>query len=541
MNSGFLILSVLGALGVGHAGLRKSIESAYPPDPDRTTPAYSLRDDVDFIPAAPFVLFGHHWMSIAGTSAITASIVGLAWGWLPAILWMVFGVLFVGAPNDFYTLMVSVRNEGATMTEIITRYISRLAANLYSNALCFGGILIMAIFISVVAKALTATPSAVIPTIVLTLAAVLQGYLVRRKVSVVNATIICAILCIVSIRLGLAFPIHFTEQGWAIVLIGYTILASVLPVDILLQPRDYLNALLLIVCLVLGLLGLLVGRPAIQYPAFIVFQSVRGPLWPMLFATISCGAASGWHAMINAGTTSRQLSNEKYAYTIAYGGMQMETVMALLSSTLVITTFTFADYSSFTMDPGGTFASGLGKAIMQLGLPEAFGTTLGVLALSALTLTTMDSYARNSRLMIQEVGEGTVFSNIFLSTFIVILIGTVLLFAIPFMRLWTGMVLIALVGLVGPLIVICVERAARNESWYGPFIRHVVAPLCFIYPTAYAGLIYMLYTSFKSKDVITAILTVYLIIAATVLLVQGYRRVKTDRLEAEAKKTEMPL
>ncbi len=245
------------------------------------------------------------------------------------------------------------------------------------------------------------------------------------------------------------------------------------------------------------------------------------------FALNKSGAASGWHAMVNAGTTSRQLSNEKHAYPIAYGGMQMETIMALLSSTLVVTMFTFADYKELTLNPGGTFANALGNAITHLGLPATFGSTLGALALSALTLTTMDSYARNSRYMVQEIGKNTIFSNKIVSTATVIVAGSVLLFWVPFMQLWTGMVLIALVGLVGPLVVIWTERSSRKIPWDGPFIRHVILSLAFIYPTAYCALLYMLYNSFKSKNIIVSLMTLYLIVAASVFLIEAYKKVKS--------------
>ena len=304
-----------------------------------------------------------------------------------------------------------------------------------SALMAFGGILVYAIFLSVVAGTLESIPTSVIPTVALIHIAMLYVVMTRKGVSVPVASLGGFVLTIACIFIGLKIPIHATKTFWIWAFAIYTFFASYLPVWLLLQPRDYLSTLQLLGGLAVGFVGFLAARPAIQFPAFIGWNAASGPLWPILFATISCGAASGWHNLVTTGTTSKQLRHEKDGFPIAYAGMQGETVVGLLTSAMIIALIGIEGYPAALANPGGTFSTALGKAMSFIGIPEMVGVTFGALSLSALTLTTMDSYARASRYVIQELAAGTVLEKTLPSSILVTVSGLVLRFSVPYMDL----------------------------------------------------------------------------------------------------------
>jgi carbon starvation protein len=478
-----------GTLFAGYKALKPSVESILKPD-DRPTAAVLYNDGSDFVPTDRPVLFGHHWMSIAGTSPIVASIVGLAWGWLPAFLWMVLGVIFIGGVHDFFVTIISTRNKGLSMGELLHKKIGPYSGKMSSIMLAFGGILVFAIFLSVIAGTLEATPTAVFPTVALIGIAVICGVLLKKGQSLLTVSVVGFGLTVVAVLIGLSFPIAMPKIFWVWFFAAYTLAAIYLPVWVLLQPRDYVNSFVLIVGLALGIVGILIARPAIQFPAFVGFvDAANRPLWPMLFATISCGAASGWHSLIAAGTTSKQLKTEKDGFFIAFFGMQSETIMALLSSALIITTVAYADFGAIASNAGAAFSAGLGTAVSYIGFPMVVGATIGALALSALTLTTLDSFARTGRYVVQELGKGTPLEKPLPSALFITVGGLILYFAVPFMALWSGLVLAGLIALIFPLVIIYAERVRTGQPLDKAHIVHVILPLIFVYATSYAALV----------------------------------------------------
>jgi carbon starvation protein len=371
---------------------------------------------------------------------IIASIVGLLWGWGPALLWMVFGVLLIGGVHDYFALMISVRREGKSMRDVISERLGKLSEVFASIVLAFGDILVYAIFLSVIATTQEQNPTAAIPTLALIPIAILCGVLFKKGMPVATATIIGLALTLIFIVLGIKYPLQmvslhffgkeiilFSESFWIYLFVIYTFFAVYTPVWLLLQSRDYLNSAVLLIGLLLGIVGLLLGRPQIQMPFFHGFTtSLLGPLWPMLFATIFCGTASGWHSLIAAGTTSKQLSKESHGFRIAYGGMIGEMVMAVLSACLIITGFTYKEFLATGLKSssiGVLFSQALGQAMSHLGIPLIIGSTLGALALAALTLTTLDSFARTSRYVIQELGQKSLLCKPLVSSLFVTVAG----------------------------------------------------------------------------------------------------------------------
>jgi carbon starvation protein len=506
-----------GTLFAGYKFLRPSIESIIKPD-DRKTAAVLYNDGADFVPTDRTVLFGHHWMSIAGTSPIVASIVGLAWGWLPAFLWMVLGVCFLGGVHDYFSAMISSRNKGLSMGDLLEKKIGKSSGKMSSVLLAFGGILVFAIFLSVIAGTLASTPTAVIPTLALIPIAMVCGVLLKKGQSLAVVSIVGFGLTVVSVLIGLSMPVVVARGTWIWFFAAYTLAAIYLPVWILLQPRDYVNSFVLIVGMVLGILGLLVARPAVQFPAFVGFMDAANrPLWPMLFATISCGAASGWHNLIAAGTTSKQLKTEKDGFFVVYFGMQSETIMALLSSALIITSISYANFGSVTANAGGAFSAALGVAISHLGFDPMVGATIGALSLSALTLTTLDSFARTGRYVVQEIAKGTALEKPLPSALFVTAAGLLLYFQVPFMALWSGLVLAGLIALVFPLVILYTERVRTGQPLDGAHILHVVLPLIFVYLTSYAALLFQLNVFVKASNWIATSMVIFLMVMGFVI------------------------
>ncbi len=497
MNALHLLVTGYAALAAGYGGLGRSIRSVVRPDAQRPTPAQTQRDGVDFVPTRPSVLFGHHYMSIAGTSPIIASIVGLIWGWVPAALWMVGGVILLGGVHDYYALMTSTRHGASSMGQVVRQRLGRASGTMASLVLALGGILVYAIFLYVIVSTLESTPTAALPTLALIPIAIGCGLALRKGVSLATVTIVGVALIALFGYVGVVhLPIALGKWWWVAIFVSYTFAAIYTPVWLLLQPRDYLNTSVLVVGLALGLAGLVVGRPEIQMPAFVSFSTERGPLWPMLFVTISCGAASGWHSLIAAGTTSKQLSNEKQAFPIAYGGMQGETVLALLSMTMIAAAYGYDGFLGQvyggSAKVGPAFAAALGHAMGHLGIPHTVGATIGALALSALTLTTLDSFARTGRYVVQELGGSTPLRHPLVASAVVTIGGFLLYWKVPFMDLWNGLVLGGLLLLLLPFCVLLVMRREEGRRPDLSFGLHVILPLLFLVPTTTAGLLYLL-------------------------------------------------
>ncbi|MFA8341978.1 MAG: carbon starvation protein A [Rhodothermaceae bacterium] len=530
MNIVPLFLVGYATLLFGYKFLKKSVTSNFHPDDNNQTPAVELNDNKDFVPTRKGVLFGHHFMSIAGTSPIIASIVGLIWGWGPALLWMIFGVLLIGGVHDYYSLMLSVRHKGKSMGEVAKEEIGPWSGKMVSIVLAFGGILVYAIFLSIIASTLEKMPTAVLPTLALIPIAMLCGVMLKKGVSLLITTIVGISLTVVCVWYGISTPIEASKDFWSLFFLGYTFIAIYVPVWILLQPRDYLNFSILSIGLVIGFIGLIIGAPTIKMPFFHdFFSEIRGPLWPMLFVTISCGAASGWHALINSGTTSKQIKKESHAFPIAYGGMIGETVMAVLSASFVISAFSYADFSSKELTSGvisQLFSEGLGNAMAHLGIPVIVGVTAGALALSALTLTTLDSFARTSRYVVQELGHKTFLKGNFASSIFVAVVGFFLYYQVPFIELWNGLVLGGLMLLIIPFTILFVShKGEKNFSYY----IHIIFPLLFLIPTTVAGLVYLGYKYVMESKFISLGLIIFLAILLIVMIKEVVKKYNNNK------------
>ncbi len=400
-------------------------------DDSKTTPAHELEDGMDYVPAKAPVLMGHHFSSIAGAGPINGPIQAAVFGWVPVVLWVLIGGIFFGAVHDYGALFASIRHKGQSLGEVVAVNIGERAKKLFLVFSYLTLVLVVAAFASIVAgtfeakytdagavdMAASATNASVaMISILFILMAIVFGLLVYRRGAPLSvATVAGVVGIIICLVIGLNFhPIYLSNATWMWIIAVYILIASVAPVWILLQPRDYLSSFLLYGMMVIAAVGVigagLTGADAAHndMPAFTgwvdtISATSLGTMFPALFVTIACGAISGFHSLVGSGTTAKQLDHERDAKPIAYGGMLIECALALIS--LCAVGYVWADYVAGTRTPTVVFASGLSgmvSSIPGLGATKDVIYTLLVLTVSAFCLTSLDTATRLARYMFQE-------------------------------------------------------------------------------------------------------------------------------------------
>ncbi|WP_240512009.1 carbon starvation CstA family protein [Paludifilum halophilum] len=417
----------LGALGLFYLGYRfysKFLaEKVFRLDPDFQTPAHQFRDGVDYLPTNKFVLWGHHFSSVAGAAPIVGPAIAVIWGWGPALLWVVLGTLFFAGIHDFGTLWASVRNKGKSVGVITNRVIGSRAKGLFLLIIFFLLLLVNAVFAVVIANLFTQFPASVLPYWLQIPLAMTIGYLVyKRGFPLFWPSIVGLLLLFAFIFLGASAPVNLPETiagmpmtgWWVIVMLLYGAIASRLPVWLLLQPRDYINSHMLFLGLGVLYLGLFITQPEFNAP-FLNDQVPEGtpPLVPLLFVTIACGAISGFHGLVSSGTSSKQLDKETDARFVGYFGAMGEGLLALIA--IMATAAGFAGINQWqehygaweTASSGGTaaFVTGAGQLISGLGISSAIGTTFISIMIVAFAATTLDTSMRLQRFILSEIGE----------------------------------------------------------------------------------------------------------------------------------------
>ena len=393
-------------------------------DDTRKTPAVTMNDGVDYCPARTPVLFGHHFSSIAGAGPIVGPIIaGILFGWLPALVWILVGAVFIGGVHDLGALISSVRHKARSVAEVARDTISPAANRLFLIFIWLTLTLVLACFIDLTAKTFLTKKteldggSVVTSSSIYILLALAFGVAVYRfRIRLARASLVFVPLVFVGIYVGLEAPMPElsiaalgldASQTYVVILVLYCFVASLAPVWILLQPRDYLSSFLLITCLVGGGVGVLLGTPQVEYPAFLGFYSdQQGPMYPFLFILIACGACSGFHCVVASGTTSKQIAREGDALKVGYGAMLMEGVLAVLALATIMVLA--RDSSDLNHSPTVVFAGGLGRFTQVLGVPLPLGIAFGLLAISTFLLPPLDTCTRLARFILEElVGSRT--------------------------------------------------------------------------------------------------------------------------------------
>ncbi len=388
-------------------------------DPTRKTPAHTMTDGVDYVPCRKSILFGHHYASIAGLAPMLGPAIAVIWGWLPGMLWVVFGTLFIGAVHDFGALVVSMRNRGMSIGKVAEDLIGARAKAIFLLIILFLICIVMGVFIRTVAGLFTAAyyPESVFPTFFLIFVAMAVGWLVyRRNGNLSRLTAIGFVLMIASIWAGLAMARpDLSANIWVFLLLAYAFAASVLPVWLLLQPRDYLNSLLLYLGLGLAYVGFFVLAPAFAAPAVNAHPLDAPPLFPFVFIVIACGAVSGFHGLVSSGTTSKQIDKETDAVPIGYGGMIGESLLGLMAVLACTAGFStpegwqqhYASWTSADTLAGKmkAFIDGAATFVASLGVPMEVAQALIALVAVSFALTSLDSGTRLLRYNIEEIAS----------------------------------------------------------------------------------------------------------------------------------------
>jgi len=437
MNSLVVVFISAGLFFWGYKFFAERLKRLWSVDQKRSTPAFSKFDSLDYIPAKNWlVLFGHHFSSIAGAGPIIGPVIAvMLWGWLPALLWVVFGTIFIGGVHDFGALATSVREGGSSVAEISKHVISRRAKILFSLFIWLTLILVIAVFAYLCADTFVKEPKIVLPSLGLVPVAMLVGYfLYHLRVNSILATLFGLVALTTLIFLGNILPIKANLLIWLAVLFVYSYFASVLPVNILLQPRDYLSSFLLFFGVGAGYAGLVLSRPNIEMPYYNKWSTNTGYLWPALFVTVACGAVSGFHALIASGTTSKQLASERHIKRIGYGAMVAEGLVAVLAIISVAILFNRqTGFSGILKNDTPIRVFGRGYGLITRGLLGGHGSFIAITMLNAFILTTLDTATRISRYLTEELFK---VKSRYLSTFIIILLSFALTISGKWNSVW---------------------------------------------------------------------------------------------------------
>lgn len=577
MNAVVILLVGCAVLVCGYIFYGSWLAKQWGVDNSKVTPSHTEEDGVDYVPAKAPVLFGHHFSSIAGAGPINGPIQAAVFGWVPVMLWILIGGIFFGAVHDFGSLFASIRNKGQSIGEVIADSIGMRAKRLF---LIFGYltlILVVAAFASIVANTFCATyvdgvvdkaassanaTTAMISIMFIAMAVVFGFFVYRKNAPLWISTIIGVIAIIACMVIGLNWhPIYLSTNTWMIIIGIYILIASVTPVWILLQPRDYLSSFLLYFMMIVAIVGIIGAHPTISMPAFTGFVDTIKPtgnslgyLFPALFVTIACGAISGFHSLVGSGTTAKQLDREADAKPIAYGGMLVECALALIS--LCAVGYIWEAYSAGeTVAPTAVFATGIAKmvnVIPGLNSQSVYNVVYAmlILAVSAFCLTSLDTATRLARYMFQEFwlekgqtykeakGWKATLANPFVATLITVVLGIALGVA-GYSKIWAlfgaanqllaALALLAVAAWLG-------KEGKNNKMFLFPMAFMLVVTITSLCFTFQANLSAVLNGTGDAFSVVRAVLCALLVVLSIVLAVEGIQTLSKQMKEKKAAK-----
>jgi carbon starvation protein len=558
-----LILSAVG-IAVGYGLYARIIDkNIVQPNPDKKTPATMYMDGVDFTPAKGSVLFGYQFKSIAALGPITGPIVAVQWGWLPALLWILLGVFFIGWVQDYGTMIMGVRREGDTMGALSYKLISPRARNILMIFIYFYLLLIMGAFGNLVGKNLMANPVVPFGMIAVVLMGMLAGQMTYKwKQDIILTSIVTVVLTFVGIWIStLPFMTNLFSGIYGLpdspkILLGNTqaqvigtllvvifcYLGAVLPIWSFAQPVNYISFWIVSLGMLGGVIGLLIWRPGMgDFPAFTQFTIPAGPLWPMLFVTIACGAISGWHSLVSSSGTARQLEKETDALPVGGGAMFMEAgfaVMAFLTATVA-----FGGLSGYQETLGasaalGVFANGLANFLDYIAIPHGFGVAYGSVFLTIMALTIMQLVVRFMRVASAElVGDAVpVMKNIHVGSIVALLLTLLFVWVIPWLTIWLafGASNQLMAGLALLLVSLWLMSEGRRHNWaLYPAIFMIITTLAALLWVAYTNLLVSLPTATSAQAALAAILVgvicLVLVVAAVILIADGWQAIQKAR------------
>ena len=425
MNGLVIVLIGIVALSAGYIFYGRWLANKWGLDPKAKTPAFTHEDGEDYVPSSKFTVFSHQFSSIAGAGPVTGPILACVFGWVPVLLWLIIGGLFFGAVQDFGALYASVKNEGKSMGMIIEKYIGKTGRKLFMLFCWLFTLLVIAAFTDMVAGTFVgfkadattgettkvyADAAAATISMLFIGVAIIFGLVQKpvekagRKMHEWVKAIVAIGLLVVMFVIGMNLPIYATKTQWIIVVMAYLFFASVLPMWLLMQPRDYMTTFMLLGMIGGAVIGVVVAHPAMKLNAFNGFNVGGSSLFPTLFVTIACGAVSGFHSLVSSGTSSKTISNEKDMPMVGYGAMVVESLLGIVA--LVVVGAVAVNGTKPAGTPFSIFSTGVAGFIEKLGVPVEVATVFMTMCVSALALTSLDSVARIGRMSFQELFYG---------------------------------------------------------------------------------------------------------------------------------------
>lgn len=524
MNSLVLILISIVIFFIAYVTYGAWLAKQWGIDDSRKTPAHTKGDGVDYVPAKAPVLLGHHFASIAGAGPISGPIAAAIFGWLPVLLWIIVGSIFFGGVHDFGSLLASIRHDGKSIGEVIEINMGKRGKKLFAIFAWLTLLLVVAAFTNIVANTFVSVPQAATASLLFIVLAIVFGFAVYRKgVSLGIGSVIGVTLLFICIALGNMFPLSLSFNTWVTFLLAYIFIASVTPVWILLQPRDYLNSFLLYAMIAGAVLGLFITRPAIQLEAVTGFNVGGQWLFPMLFVTVACGAISGFHSLVGSGTSSKQIDKESDAKLIGFGSMLIEGVLATVA--IITAAYVTGEKLGELLGAGGpvnVFSDGIGTFMTSFGIPFTVGKSFVALAVSAFALTSLDTATRLGRFIFQEYfneqnsEKQHPLSNMYVATGITVVLGGWLAVT-EYSKIWPifGSANQLLSALALMAVAVWLKKSGKNYSMF-------VIPMVFMFAVTLFALGFLIKANLAVGNIILVVFPVLLFVLALVLAYQGY-------------------
>jgi carbon starvation protein len=524
-------------------------------DPKKATPAKMYMDGVEFMPTSKNILFGYQFKSIAGAAPVIGPIVAIQWGWLPAMLWLLLGALFIGWVHDYTSAMVPMRKEGASFGGLSYKLISPKARIILLSFIYFFLLLVAGAFGAIVVDAAIGQKSSPMAWVLLTIGGILAGQMIYRwKKDIILTTVVCVVIALIGVWLGTVAPsdsilgagIANSKFVWAILALVFCYFAAVLPIWRFALPINYVASYIVFLGLIFGIIGVFILHPNFTLPAYTQFQIGIGYLWPIMFVTIACGAISGWHSIVSSSGTARQLESEMDARPVGGGVMFVEMMLGLFA--LIIAGTIYASSSEYATaiakGPIGVFAAGVSKFLGAVGMPAAIGRSYGSVMLIILAVTILQLVIRFMRVATSELlsDVSPIFKNAHVGTIIAEILVLILILTGWWQYLWIlfggANQLMASMALM--LVTAYLMSEGKPYGW-------TFYPMIFMFITTVAALLYTSYSLFAKVftgkatggalvgNLLMGLVAIFLVIAAIILAVEGWTafgRYKAIRAEA---------
>ena len=550
MNSiSVLILGFIVAY-VGYRYYSKFIDSKIiKSDPKRATPAKMYMDGVEFMPTSKNILFGYQFKSIAGAAPIIGPIIAIQWGWLPCLIWILAGALFIGWVQDYSSAVVAMRNEGASFGGLSHKFISPRARIILLSFIYFYLLLIAGAFGNVVVSTAIALKAAPMAWLFLTVGGILAGQMIYRwKKDIILTTVVTVVIALLGIWVGSMAPsdkilgtdLANSRVVWAIAAFVFCYFAAVLPIWRFALPINYVAAYIVFLGLFFGIIGIFINHPNFTLPAYTGFSIKIGPLWPILFVTIACGAISGWHSIVSSSGTARQLESEMDARPVGGGVMFVEMMLAVFALIIAGTLYASpAEYgAAIAKGPGAIFAGGVAKFLGALGLSENLGRSYGSVMMIVLAVTIMQLVIRFMRVATSELlsDVSSVFRNAHVGTFIACILGMTLVLTGWWQYLWVlfGGANQLMASLALLLVTAWLMSEGKPAAWtFYPMIFMFVTTIAALLYTSYSLLQKVLSGAVKGEALIgntlMGLIGFFLVIAALFLGAEGFKALNRYR------------